>query len=250
MRKVAGWVIALLPDLLGLALTASGFTPPPARIRYTIDNRTNQAVSTILQLESADSSFIAADTTEVKDDLSGNYVGLPHQHHRFNRYIKLLIQTNKRQYSSPIFTYTGRCTAYTLELTENAVIVEESLYYRLRSQVVQFLIVFLITIAIKGVPFYFAARQAPRAIYGAFLLCNTGAAVALLVVGHLFPTRLALYLCALALTFALELLSYYRLSSTAPQRSKLITASLIGWLLAIFPGLLFVALLLLFYGGC
>ena len=236
--------------LIAIWLITSAFTPARPRIRYLIDNQTTQSISTIVQLESNDSSFAEVDTTEVTDDLSGGFVGHCHNRNRFKPYIKLLIQTNTGRYSTPSFAYKDRCTAYTIEFTERDILIRETKYYRLRSQVVQFLIVLIITFVTKGLPFISVARNSDKAVFVAFFVFNSVLILSLLfLMGGSFAP-LSSYIYVLAMTLTLELISYYWLSSTTRQRNRLLTGALLGSLLWIGGGIPMILLFYLFFGGC
>lgn len=239
-----------LSGLIALWLITSAFTPARPRIRYSIDNQTAQSISTIVQLESDDSSFAKADTTEVHDDFSGGFVGHSYNHSRFKSHIKLLIQTNKGQYSTPSFAYKDRCTAYTVEFIEQTISVRDDAYYRLRSQVFPFLLIFLITFTIKGIPFVLNDRLSIKAVLVPFIVLNCALAISFLfLVQGGFP-NLSSLIYALATTFILELVSYYWLSSTTRQRNQLVTAALLGSLLWIGAGLPTALLFYFLFGGC
>ena len=236
--------------LIAIWLIISAFTPARPRIRYSVNNQTTQSISSIVQLESNDSSFAEADTTEVTDDLPGGFVGHCYNRNRYKTYIKLLIQTNTGRYNTPSFAYKDRCTAYTIEFTERDVSVRETTYYQYRSQVVQFLIIFLITLVIKGIPFLLNDRPAIKAVFVPFLVWNSVLILSLLfLMGGSFA-RLSSYIYVLATILILELISYYWLSPTRQQRNKLLTAALLGSLLWIGGGIPMILLFYLFFGGC
>lgn len=240
MNRLLAWMVVLL--------TTTAFTPARPRIRYSIENQTNQSISTVLQLESADRSFLQVDTTEVRDDLMGEFVSYAHNRSAFKPYIKLLIQTNERQYSTPVFLYEGRCAAYTIRLSERNVSVRGTIYYQLRSQVVRGLIVILIVFVLKGVPFALIV-QPTKIVYAAFWVVNGALAVALLFFPPwLLPTFTSVAYLLLA-SFIVESLIYYRFSSSAQQRNQLIAASLAGNLLCL-PGQLISLIAQALFGGC
>lgn len=236
--------------LIAIWLMTSAFTPARPRIRYSVDNQTTQSIITIVQLESNDSSFAEADTTEVTDDLSGGFVGHCYNRNRFKPYIKLLIQTNTGRYSTPSFAYKDRCTAYTIDFSDRTISVRETTYYRLRSQVVRFLIVLLITVVIKGIPFILNDRLSIKAVFVPFLVWNGVLMLSLLFLMEGGFARLSSYIYVLAVVLTLELVSYYWISPTRPQRKKLLTAAALGSLLWIGGGLPITLLLYLFFGGC
>lgn len=249
MNKWFSWTLILW---LGLTFSAFGTTPSRPKIRYSVENQTNQSVSTILQLESADSSFSKADTTEVKDNLAGDFVGYAHDRYQFGRYIKLLIQTNERQYVTPVFLYEGRCAAYTIELTERGVTVSASSFYAIRRQIIAWYIVFMVTFSIRGGALLLIASPHVKNLLLPFVGLNT----ALVVLFELASSRSTavlewnfLYSTALVLSLV-EGVTYYALSREGRRSSRLLFGIVLGSLLWVFPGYLLILFGRFIFAGC
>lgn len=243
----------LLLSIVLLAPTVSAVfatTVSPPSIRYTISNHTGQRIYSVVQLESADQSFTKPDTVESTNRFDGDFLQIYKKQDQFKPYLKLVIQTNAQRYSTPVFLYKDRCTAYAIDITAEGLSVKESNFYRIRGQVIEWYIVFMITFSIRGGALLIFASRYVRTLWFPFIILNTG----LVVLFQLISTqsivgvewRFLLY----ALIPLLEFISYYSLSHDSRNAARLLSGIVVGGMLWVFPGYLLILFSRFLFAGC
>ena len=225
-------------------------TPSKPVVHYTITNHTNQHITSITQLESTDSSFTNTDSTLIRSTGGNQYIGVPGNKDWFKPCIKLLIQTNTRQYSSSVLLYPDRCTAYVVNLTNVGLSVEKSNFYRIRRQVINWYIVFLVTFFIRGGALLLLASQYARNLLLPFTVLNTALVVLFKITSEqpiIAPEWR--FFCYASIPLS-EFVIYYGVNPEGRRSSRLLLGIALGSGLWIFPGYLLILFGRFIFAGC
>ncbi|GHB58953.1 hypothetical protein [Persicitalea jodogahamensis] len=233
------------------------FTPAIAKIHFTIANRTDGRILSLLVLQSDDSSFATFDTLRTIGEFSRGMIMAGGPNSMFKAYQKIIIQTDYREFDTGPLSYGGRCSAFSLVMSPEDLKVSRDYSYKIMRWIRLLLVIFLFTYIIKGLPLLLIVRRRFGRIYKDFLILNGIFAICFLVsLNFSFGgshgegiERSSMFIYAiLLLTAALET---YRYSEQVSESSKrLIIAIVVSNLLWAFPGYLVTLFGVFIFSGC
>lgn len=247
MKKLDSRRICLLVWLAAIPLSnALCTTVPNSSIRYTIDNQTNQQITTFIQVESDDATFSKIDTVDVVLRFREGLLVVQSQHSTLKPYQRLIIQTNQRQYQTPTLAYDDRCAAYSIQLTKAGLSVQNDYSFRLRRWAIEIGILVLFTCLIRGLPVLLVAAPYFRRVYLPFFILNVCLVICILsLLNFSFgrpvqagPMDSKFFNYTLLATSLSECIWYYQLEKELRGRIRLTIGVIIGSLLWFFPGFL------------
>jgi hypothetical protein len=215
-------------------------------------------VVAFIQIESDNAAFSTIDTVRVMTGLQEGLLTVQSQHDTLKPYQRLIIQTDRQRYQTPTLAFDNICTAYSIQIRQTGLSIQEDYSFRLRRWAIEIIVVCILTFAIKGSLLFLVAAPHIVKIYIPFIIANGTFVIFFLILHYLRldrPVRfgtveMKFYYLTLLSTTLLECVWYYNLVTKSQGRIRIIAGTILGSLFWVFPGFLLILFTLFLFAHC